>query len=62
LNDNRVHRIMIKCPVTGNPVPTGMAMDKISFESPTNTIENNTVHCPHYGQSHKWGKKAAWLD
>lgn len=51
--------VMIKCPKTGKPLPTGIAMDKKSFES--SSMSNNSVGCPHCGESHVWNKRDAWV-
>jgi len=54
-------RIMIRCPVTGKPVPTGMNVDINSFKSlefPRNTFSP----CPACGQSNSWEKKDAFLE
>ena len=55
-------RIMIKCPKTKKLVPTGFAMDKASFDNPTNVLTNNTVSCPACGQNHTWSKSDAVLE
>lgn len=47
--------LMIRCPTTGKPVPTGMAADKESFK--TMNYDNNSVQCPHCKQPHTWSKK-----
>lgn len=48
-------QVMIRCPETDKPLPTGIAMDKASFES--SQMENNSVGpCPHYGENHTWSK------
>jgi endogenous inhibitor of DNA gyrase (YacG/DUF329 family) len=47
--------LMIKCPATGKPTPTGVAMDKKSFE--TSVLTNNTTTCPHCKGAHMWSKK-----
>jgi len=47
--------LMIKCPTTQKPVPTGIAMDKKSFE--TAKLFANAVQCPHCKQMHTWDKK-----
>jgi len=53
--------VMIKCPVIGKAVPTGIAMDQKSFES--SVMSNNTFGpCPACGGSHTWDKKDAFLD
>ncbi len=52
-------QVMIRCPETGKPVATGMAMDRKSFDSAT--LERNSVQRPHCGKAHTWSKKDAWL-
>jgi hypothetical protein len=53
---------MIKCPVTGKPLATGIAFGtRQAFE--TSTLTNNRVGpCPHCGQTHTWSKPDAWLE
>ena len=48
-------QLMIKCPITGELVPTGITMDKTSFES--STFANNSIKCPSCGKIHTWSKK-----
>ncbi len=50
--------VMITCPTTKKPLPTGIAMDKASFNS--STLTNNSVSCPHCGKMHVWSKKDAF--
>jgi hypothetical protein len=58
-----VGRIMIKCPVTGKPLPTGIGIDKKSWENPSNQFSNNQIGpCPHCGQMHTWSKKDAYYE
>ena len=52
-------KVMIKCPTSGKPVFTGMAMDKSSFE--VASLSRNSVKCPHCGNMHTWDKKDAYL-
>jgi len=52
--------IMIKCPETGKPVSTGIAMDKASFES-TDMSDNTLGKCPACGKDHVWSKEDAFL-
>lgn len=48
--------LMIKCPKTGKPVPTGINMPQESLDS--STLESNTIgRCPACGESHTWGKR-----
>ena len=51
--------LMIKCPSTGKYVPTGIVMDRSSFE--TCRLENNAVHCPECSEVHTWGSADARL-
>ena len=51
--------VIITCPVTRRPVPTGIAMDAVSFQS--STLMNNSVSCPHCGGMHTWSKHNAYL-
>jgi endogenous inhibitor of DNA gyrase (YacG/DUF329 family) len=51
--------VMITCPKTKKPVPTGISMDKASFNS--STLTNNSVGCPHCGSMHVWNKKDAYV-
>jgi hypothetical protein len=55
-----VARVMIRCPQTQEPIPTGMSMDEQSFESAT--LSQNSVQCPQCGQMHTWDKEDAWLE
>jgi endogenous inhibitor of DNA gyrase (YacG/DUF329 family) len=51
--------VVIKCPKTGKVIPTGVGMDKASFQ--TSSMSNNTVSCPACGGTHTWDKKDAWV-
>jgi endogenous inhibitor of DNA gyrase (YacG/DUF329 family) len=51
--------LMITCPTTKKPVPTGIAMDKESFK--TATLTNNSVSCAACGKMHTWSKKDAYV-
>ena len=53
--------LMIRCPKTGKPVPTGISMDKRALEDPKNVPRDNQAGCPHCGQLHSWNKEDAWL-
>lgn len=53
--------VMIKCPTTGKPVPTGIGMDKGSFEGSSLT-DNTVASCPHCGADHTWSKSDAYLE
>jgi hypothetical protein len=47
-------RLMIMCPDTKKLIPTGLSMDKHSFDA--STLEDNTVRCPACGKDHTWSK------
>ncbi len=53
-------QIVITCPKTGNPVPTGMDMDRESFESGT-FVQLTLKNCPECGDDHTWDTKDAQL-
>ena len=52
--------VLIKCPSTGKPIPTGIAMSKQLFESAM--MQGNSVQCPHCQQMHTWDKGDAYLE
>jgi hypothetical protein len=55
-------RVMINCPKTSEPVPTGIVMDHASFEI-TNLTDNPLPDpCPRCGEFHYWSKEDAWVD
>ena len=51
--------ILIRCPVTGKDVPTGVALPAEVFLEAD--IETYPVECPHCGLQHTWDKKSAYL-
>jgi hypothetical protein len=51
--------ILIRCPVTGKDVPTGIALPAEVFL--TAEIETRPVACPHCRQLHAWNKPDAYL-
>lgn len=53
-------RVLIKCPTTGEMVPTGTEMDRESFESAK--MEQNSVQCTACGEMHSWDKEDAVLE
>lgn len=54
--------VMIMCPKTGRPVPTGFGMDKESFKNPTVVLSQNSFGpCPACGGMHTWDKKDGWV-
>ena len=51
--------VVIKCPVTDDEVPTGLAMNLHSLHLlPTETVE---LQCPACGQRHVWSRRDAYL-
>ena len=51
--------VLIRCPVTGKDVPTGIALPgKVFLHA---EIETRPVACPHCGQEHPWSKSEAFL-
>jgi ssDNA-binding Zn-finger/Zn-ribbon topoisomerase 1 len=53
-------KIMITCPVTKQPVSTGLQLPKEMFE--TVNIRETTTKCPACGKVHVWSKKDAFLE
>jgi hypothetical protein len=51
---------MIKCPKTGRAVPTGVIMDKKSFE--LGFPSGRSVQCPICREMHVWSKWNAWIE
>lgn len=47
--------LMIKCPSTGKPVPTGIVWDLATIDS-LKLETNAQVTCPHCKQEHSWNK------
>jgi endogenous inhibitor of DNA gyrase (YacG/DUF329 family) len=55
-----VGSISITCPTTGEPVSTGMTMERESFYR--SVLTGNSVKCPHCGVTHIWSKAEANFD
>jgi endogenous inhibitor of DNA gyrase (YacG/DUF329 family) len=53
--------VMIKCPETGEPVPTGIGMDFEVFKA-TTASDNTLVGCPACGGTHLWQQADAFPD
>jgi endogenous inhibitor of DNA gyrase (YacG/DUF329 family) len=51
--------VIIKCPVTGQPVPTGLVMDKEEFGRAS--LVGNILRCPACGRMHEWTREQAQL-
>jgi hypothetical protein len=52
--------VMIRCPSTGKPTPTGLAMDRLTFE--TNVFTVAEARCESCGGIHRWSKPDAWVE
>jgi hypothetical protein len=52
--------VMIRCPITGDPIETGLVADPKTWDS--RPIGLNRVSCPACKQSHAWSKKDAFLE
>jgi hypothetical protein len=51
--------ILIRCPVMGEPVPTGLDTETVIFESlPSIALP---VECPSCGRAHHWRPTDAWV-
>ena len=56
--EEKVNRILIKCPNTGKMIYTGYSMDPQTFDlSPIE--EMDPVECPACHQVHRWSKRDA---
>ena len=53
-------RLMILCPRTKKPIPTGMVFSKEALDN--SKLENNSVQCVACGQMHTWNKPDAFLE
>jgi len=54
-----VASVFTKCPVTGQPIETGVEIDEASFARLPSFI--GRVFCRHCSSEHEWGKDAAWV-
>jgi hypothetical protein len=52
--------IMIRCPIFGGAVPTGLTTEKIKFDSLSGIAI--PFRCPACLRTHKWEQKDAWVD
>jgi hypothetical protein len=52
-------RVMIRCPVTGNPVPTGMNVTSLDGVTMRDNVLGN---CPECGRDHVWSGEDAFLE
>ena len=52
-------KIMTACPVTGQPIDTGVEIDDASFTRLPTFV--GSVFCAHCGTTHEWTKDKAWI-
>jgi hypothetical protein len=58
--ESDLSRVMIRCPVTGRGVPTGLTADPRTW--PARPIGLNRMPCPDCKQVHAWSKSDAFLE
>jgi hypothetical protein len=59
--ENLVSKIMIRCPVLGRAVPTGLTTEQVVFDSLLPDLEI-PMRCPACKKFHKWRRKDAWIE
>ena len=52
--------IMVKCPQTGRAIPTGITIDRESFQR--SPVFFKRTHCPICDADHAWFAREAWVD
>jgi hypothetical protein len=52
--------IMVKCPRTGRAIPTGITIDRESFER--SPVFFKRTRCPICTADHAWFAREAWVD
>jgi hypothetical protein len=52
--------IMIRCPIRGTPVSTGLTTEQIKFESLSGI--KIPLQCPACAKLHQWQHKEAWVE
>ncbi len=58
--DTEPIQVMIRCPVTGRPIATGLTADLRTWND--RPIGLNRVSCPECKQMHAWSKSDAHLE
>lgn len=53
-------RLMMRCPTSGEPVPTQLSLDAATFE--TITLPEFIVLCRSCAQLHRWTRQDVWLE
>jgi hypothetical protein len=51
--------VMIKCPQTGRPIPTGIEIDRERFRC--SPVFFSRTHCPVCRTDHAWFAREAWV-
>ncbi|HEY3798894.1 MAG TPA: hypothetical protein VGL58_11125 [Caulobacteraceae bacterium] len=54
-----IHRVVIKCPTTGQVVSTVMRLRPAAFEA---LAGSHAFRCDRCGQIHHWRREDAWLE
>jgi hypothetical protein len=52
--------VMIKCPQTGRAIPTGITIDRESFQR--SPVFFRRTRCPICNTEHAWFAREAWVD
>jgi len=52
--------IMVKCPQTGRAIPTGIMIDRESFQR--SPVFFKRTRCPICSADHAWFAREAWID
>jgi hypothetical protein len=52
-------KIFTSCPVTGQPIDTGIEIDEDSFARLPSLAAN--VFCPYCNSQHQWTREQAWV-
>jgi hypothetical protein len=55
-----IGNVMIRCPITGRAIPTGVVMSEASFRS--SVFTGNSVSCPACGGVHPFDSGNAWVE
>lgn len=51
--------LVVKCPATGNDIPTGIEMTRDAFKAAD--LSPQPVRCPHCQKDHTWYKSDAFF-
>ncbi|WP_141740065.1 hypothetical protein [Bosea sp. BIWAKO-01] len=54
-----MRELIVRCPRTGLPVPTGMMSTEKSLR--TMKVRGTITDCPGCGRTHEWLSEDAWL-